>query len=213
MFFGITKNFVGFVILYLKTGFNKMDIRKYIQDSISTKEKILNDAQMISGIQRIADVMVDAYENGNKVLTAGNGGSACDSQHIAGELVAKFFIDRPGLNAISLVNYISSLTATSNDYGYAKSFSRQIQALANKGDVFIAISTSGNSENILAALEEARNKGVITVGLVGEKECKMDSLCDYIIHVPSTCTPTIQESHIMIGHIICALVEETLFGD
>ena len=189
-----------------------MNIKKYIQDSIDTKTEILNNELILSDINKISDIIVDAYRNGNKVLTAGNGGSACDSQHIAGELVAKFFIDRPGLNAISLVNYISSLTATSNDYGYAKSFSRQIQALANKGDVFIAISTSGNSENILAALEEARNKGVITVGLVGGKECKMDSLCDHIIHVPSTCTPTIQESHIMIGHIICALVEEALFS-
>ena len=190
-----------------------MDIKKYIKDSVDTKTKILNDAQIISTIQKIADVIVDAYKNGNKVLTAGNGGSACDSQHIAGELVAKFFIDRPGLNAISLVNYISSLTAISNDYGYDKSFSRQIQALANKGDVFIALSTSGNSENIILALEEARKKSVITIGLVGEKECKMDTLCDYIIHVPSSITPNIQESHIMIGHIICALVEETIFSN
>ena len=189
-----------------------MDIKQYIQNSIDTKTKILNNENILLDIEKIADIIVDAYRDNKKVLTAGNGGSACDSQHIAGELVAKFFIDRPGLNAISLVNYISSLTATSNDYGYAKSFSRQIQALANKGDVFIAISTSGNSENILMALEEARKKGVVTVGFVGEKECKMDSLCDYIIHVPSTITPNIQESHIVIGHIICALVEETLFG-
>lgn len=190
-----------------------MDIKKYIAASIDTKTKILNDEKIIETIKKIADRIVECYRFNKKVLTAGNGGSACDSQHIAGELVAKFFIDRPGLNAISLVNYISSLTATSNDYGYAKSFSRQIQALANKGDIFIAISTSGNSENILAALKEAKDMGVITVGLVGEKECKMDPLCDYIIHVPSTCTPTIQESHIMIGHIICALVEDTLFNN
>ncbi len=189
-----------------------MDIKSYILASINTKTKILNDETILETIKKIADRIVEAYRLNKKVLTAGNGGSACDSQHIAGELVAKFFIDRPGLNAISLVNYISSLTATSNDYGYAKSFSRQIQALADEGDVFIAISTSGNSENILAALEEARKKGVVTVGFVGEKECKMDVLCDYIIHVPSDCTPTVQESHIMIGHIICALVEETIFA-
>ena len=190
-----------------------MDIKNYIQSSIDTKIKILNDEAILETIKKIADRIVEAYRLNKKVLTAGNGGSACDSQHIAGELVAKFFIDRPGLNAISLVNYISSLTATSNDYGYEKSFSRQIQALANEGDIFIAISTSGNSGNIIAALQEARQKGVITVGLVGNKECKMDSLCDYIIHVPSDCTPTVQESHIMIGHIICALVEETLFEE
>lgn len=189
-----------------------MDIQKYIQESVSVKNTILNDTQIISTIQKIADLIVDAYKDGKKVLTAGNGGSACDSQHIAGELVAKFFLNRPGLNAIALVNYISSLTAISNDFGYEKSFSRQIQALSENGDVFIALSTSGNSENILLALEEAKKKGLITVGLVGKNECKMDALCDYIIHVPSTVTPMIQESHIMIGHIICAVVEETLFG-
>lgn len=189
-----------------------MNITKYIQNSIDTKSKILADTHTISAIQKISDVIVDAYRNGNKVLTAGNGGSACDSQHIAGELVAKFFIDRPGLNAIALVNYISSLTAISNDDGYDKSFSRQIQALANKNDIFIALSTSGNSTNIISALEEAKEKGLITVGLVGQNNCKMDDLCDYIIHVPSTVTPNIQEAHIMIGHIICAMVEETIFA-
>lgn len=189
----------------------KVDIKRYIQDSIDTKTKILNNKNILGTVEKIADRIVETYRFDKKVLTAGNGGSACDSQHIAGELVAKFFIDRPGLNAISLVNYISSLTATSNDYGYEKSFSRQIQALANKGDVFIAISTSGNSKNIILALEMAKKKGVVTVGLVGSKECEMDKLCDYIIHVPSASTPTIQESHIMIGHIICALVEETIF--
>ena len=189
-----------------------MDIKSYILASINTKTKILNDETILETIKKIADRIVEAYRLNKKVLTAGNGGSACDSQHMAGELVAKFFIDRPGLNAIALVNYISSLTAISNDYGYDKSFSRQIQALANEGDVFIALSTSGDSENILKALEEARNKGVVTVGLVGERKCKMDGLCDYIIHVPSSSTPTIQESHIMIGHVMCALVEETLFS-
>lgn len=189
-----------------------MDIKKYIQNSIDTKTKILNDKEIVSKIEDIANVVVNAYKNNKKILTAGNGGSACDSQHIAGELVAKFFIDRPGLNAISLVNYISSLTATSNDYGYEKSFSRQIQALANEGDIFIAISTSGNSKNIISAILEAKSKGVITVGFVGENKCQMDELCDYIIKVPSTVTPMIQESHIMIGHIICALVEEKMFG-
>jgi len=189
-----------------------MNLKAYIQDSIDTKTKILNDDKILSLINKISEEIVKAYKNNKKVLTAGNGGSACDSQHIAGELVAKFFIDRPGLNAIALVNYISSLTAVSNDYGYEKSFSRQIQALADKGDIFIALSTSGNSKNIVLALEEAKNKGLITVGLVGKNNCKMDSLCDFIIHVPSATTPIVQESHIMIGHIICALVENALFG-
>ena len=188
-----------------------MDIKKYIQDSIDTKTKILNDENILETIKKIADRIVDAYRLDKKVLTAGNGGSAGDAQHIAGELVNKFLVDRPGLTAFSLTTDTSTLTAISNDYGYEKSFSRQIQANAKEGDIFIGISTSGNSKNIVLALEEARKKGVITVGLVGFKECEMDKYCDYIIHVPSLSTPTIQESHIMIGHIICGLVEEAIF--
>lgn len=189
-----------------------MDIKQYIQDSIDTKTTILNDDSILSTINKIADTIVEAYKNDNKVLTAGNGGSAGDAQHIAGELVSKFFFDRPGLTAFSLTTNSSIITAISNDYGYENSFSRQIQANAKEGDVFIGISTSGNSKNIILALQEARKKGVITVGLVGEKDCEMDKYCDYIIHIPSDSTPTIQESHIMIGHIICALVEEAIFN-
>lgn len=189
-----------------------MDAKKYIQDSIDTKTKILNDENILETINKIANVIVDAYKKDKKVLTAGNGGSAGDAQHIAGELVSKFFFDRPGLSAFSLATDTSILTAIGNDYGYEKSFARQIQANAKEGDVFIGISTSGNSKNIVIALEEAKKKGVITVGLVGEKECNMDQWCDYIIHVPSNSTPTIQESHIMIGHIVCALVEEAIFS-
>ncbi len=189
-----------------------MDIKAYIQDSIDAKNAILNNEKILSTIQKIADKIVEAYKNDKKVLTAGNGGSAGDAQHIAGELVSRFFFDRPGLSAFALTTDTSILTAIGNDYGYEKSFSRQVQANAKEGDVFIAISTSGNSKNIINALEEAKNKGVTTVGFVGKKECKMDGLCDYIIHVPSSKTPTIQESHIMIGHIICALVEEAIFG-
>lgn len=188
-----------------------MDIKEYIRGSINTKEQILIDEAMIATIYNIADVIVKAYNNGNKVLTAGNGGSAGDAQHIAGELVSKFFFDRPGLSAFSLATDTSILTAIGNDYGYEKSFSRQIQANAQAGDVFIGISTSGNSRNIVLALEEAKNRGVVTVGFVGQKVCDMDKFCDYIIHIPSTSTPTIQESHIMVGHIICALVENDIF--
>ena len=189
-----------------------MDIKQYIKDSINTKSLILNDESILSTINKIADEIVEAYKNDKKVLTAGNGGSAGDAQHIAGELVSKFFFDRPGLTAFSLATDTSILTAIGNDYGYEKSFSRQIQANAKEGDVFIGISTSGNSKNIVLALQEAQKKGVITVGLVGLKECDMDKYCDYIIHVPSSSTPTIQESHIMIGHIVCALVEEAIFS-
>ena len=188
-----------------------MNIKNYIQNSIDTKTKILNDEKFINTIQVIADVIVKAYSKGKKVLTAGNGGSAGDAQHIAGELVSRFFFDRPGLSAFALSTDTSILTAIGNDYGYELSFARQIQANANEGDIFIGISTSGNSKNIVKAIEEAKKKGVITVGLVGEKECEMDKICDYILKVPSTSTPTIQESHIMIGHIICAIVEEEIF--
>lgn len=188
-----------------------MIIENYIQASIDTKQKILNDKNILATIQNAANAIIKAYKNGKKVLTAGNGGSAGDAQHIAGELVSKFFFDRPGLSAFSLATDTSILTAIGNDYGYDKSFSRQIQANANDGDVFIAISTSGNSKNIVNAILEAKQKNVTTIGLVGQKACEMDTLCDYIIKVPSESTPTIQESHIMIGHIICAIVEEAIF--
>ena len=189
-----------------------MDIKQYIQDSITTKQNILNDENILETIKKVADRIVDAYRLDKKVLTAGNGGSAGDAQHIAGELVSRFFFNRPGLSAFSLATDTSILTAIGNDYGYEMSFARQIQANAKEGDVFIGISTSGNSKNIVLALQEAKKKGVITVGLVGSKECEMDKYCDYIIHVPSSSTPTIQESHIMIGHIVCALVEEAIFS-
>lgn len=188
-----------------------MLIENYIQASIETKQKILNDKNILATIQKVANEIVKAYENGKKVLTAGNGGSAGDAQHIAGELVSKFFFDRPALSAFSLATDTSILTAIGNDYGYENSFSRQIQANANEGDIFIAISTSGNSKNIIKAVEEAKLKNVTVVGLVGAKDCKMDNICDYIIKVPSFCVPIVQESHIMIGHIICAIVEEKLF--
>lgn len=190
-----------------------MFIENYIQDSIDTKKKILEDKKIIDIIQRAAEAIIVSYKNGGKVLTAGNGGSAGDAQHIAGELVSKFYFDRPGLSAFALTTDTSIITAIGNDYGYEKLFERQIQANGNKGDVFIGISTSGNSKNIVLALEEARRKGLVTIGFAGEKECLMDKLCDFMIKVPSCETPKIQESHIMIGHIICAIVEKAIFGE
>lgn len=190
---------------------SNMDIKSYINNSIKTKTEILNNEKFLFLIEEVAQVIVKAYSEGKKVLTAGNGGSAGDAQHIVGELVSKVFIERPALGAIALTTDTSVITAISNDFGYEEVFARQIQANAKSGDVFITISTSGNSKNIIKALEVAKTKGVVTVGLTGEKECKMDELCDYIIHVPSDCTPIIQESHIMISHIICAKVEESLF--
>ena len=189
-----------------------MFIEEYIKESISVKENLLNNKETVAVIQKIADSIIKAYKDGKKVLTAGNGGSAADAQHIAGELVSRFYFNRPGLSAFALTTDTSILTAIGNDFGYDVTISRQIQANAKKGDVFIAISTSGNSKNIVEALKEAKKIGVTTVGFVGQKDCEMDKLCDYIIKVPSTDTPKIQESHIMVAHIICALVEEGMFS-
>jgi D-sedoheptulose 7-phosphate isomerase len=186
-------------------------IQSYLRNSIEVKENILNNQELVDLIQTVSKVIIEAYKRGNKVLIAGNGGSAADAQHIAGELVSKFNFDRPGLPAIALTVDTSILTAIGNDYGYEKSFSRQVQANGNKGDIFIGISTSGNSINIINAVEESKNKGIISIGFTGNQVCKMDELCDYCIKIPSNETSKIQESHIMIGHIICAIVEKTLF--
>lgn len=188
-----------------------MFIENYIKDSIATKQALLEDKGIISTIEKVVEVIVEGYKNDKKVLIAGNGGSAADAQHIAGELVSRFYFDRPGLASIALTTDSSILTAIGNDYGYDMTFSRQVQANGQKGDVFIGISTSGNSKNILAAIEEAKKKGITTVGFVGKNSCKMDEECDFVIKVPSSETPKIQESHIMIGHIICAMVESKMF--
>lgn len=186
-------------------------IKNYIKNSILAKEQILSDADLLSLIEKTANLIVEAYNSGKKVLTAGNGGSAGDAQHIAAELVSKFMLDRPALNAIALTTNSSVLTAVGNDYSAEYIFSRQIQAYGNSGDIFIAISTSGNSLNIINAIKEAKNRGMVVIGLVGSKKSKMDNLCDILLRVPSEQTPIIQESHIMMGHIICALVEKELF--
>jgi D-sedoheptulose 7-phosphate isomerase len=149
--------------------------------------------------------------NGNKILLAGNGGSAADCQHLAGELVSRFHYDRPGLPAVALTTDTSILTAIGNDYGYEYLFARQIEALANSGDVFFAISTSGSSPNILQALQTAREKGVATVGLTGRSGGEMPALCEHCLCVPADSTPRIQEGHILVGHIICCLIEQGMF--
>lgn len=187
-------------------------IKSEIQKSITVKSKILEDIKLLENIKGAAKLCIDTYKEEGKILIAGNGGSAADAQHIAGELVSRFYFDRPGLNAMALTTDTSILTAIGNDYGYEKLFERQIQANGKKGDVFIAISTSGNSKNIILALEECKRKGIKAIGLTGERESKMDELCDITIKVPSSSTPNIQESHIMIGHIICAIIEEQIFG-
>ena len=183
-----------------------------IKKSISVKEMMLNDGRLIELINEVVALIVRGYQHGNKVMLAGNGGSAADAQHLAGELVSRFYFDRPGLAAMALTTDTSILTAIGNDYGFGKIFSRQVQANGKKGDVFIGISTSGKSENIIAALEESRTMGIYTVGLTGASGGTMADYCDICIKVPSDETPRIQEAHILIGHVICAGVEALLFS-
>lgn len=186
-------------------------IKNYIDNSIKVKSQILNNENLLDNIKKSVDLVITAYKNQNKILIAGNGGSAADSQHIATELVSKFLKERSALNAIALTTNTSILTAIGNDYGNDEIFARQIQAYGQKNDIFIAISTSGNSENIIKAIIEAKNRGLKIIGLSGISNSKIDSLCDVLIKVPSNETPIVQESHIMIGHIICALAEKELF--
>ena len=191
-------------------------INEYIKDqvekSIDVKQRFLNDNELMALIKEVSFKIVEAYKNGNKTLIAGNGGSAADAQHIAGEFVSKFYFDRPGLASLALTTDTSIITAIGNDYGYEKLFSRQVQANGAKGDVFIGISTSGNSANVIEALKECKSKGIITVGFTGQNGGKMAELCDFCIKVPSNETPRVQEVHILVGHIICAVVEEAIFG-
>lgn len=187
-------------------------IKEHFQESILVKEQILKDEDLITLIKNVSLEVIKAYKNGNKTLLAGNGGSAADAQHIAGEFISRFYFDRPGIASIALTTDTSVLTAIGNDYGYENLFARQVQAQGVKGDIFIGISTSGNSKNILKVLDLCKQKGIISIGLSGASGGAMNELCDYCIKVPSTCTPRIQEAHILIGHIICAIVEEELFG-
>ena len=186
-------------------------IRGHIEESVQTKQLILKNEQMLGQIGQAADMIIQAYRSGKKTLLAGNGGSAADAQHIAGEFVSKFYFDRPGIPSIALTTDTSILTAIGNDYGFERLLARQVEAQGVEGDVFIGISTSGNSKNIVAALRACKEKGIHTIGLTGSKPCEMDSLCDITLKVPSDQTPRIQESHIMIGHILCGLVEADLF--
>ncbi len=188
-------------------------IRNSIQATKATIELALADAALISAVEQAGISCINALKNGRKILLVGNGGSAADSQHIAAELVSRLNYDRPGLCAIALTTDTSALTAIGNDYGYDRVFARQIEAVGQEGDVLIAISTSGNSSNIMAALEAARAKGISTIGLTGKSGGKMGGMCDIALKMPSSNTPNIQECHIMFGHIICQMIEDTIFGE
>lgn len=190
-------------------------MRDYIQKSLigtqQTLDRMLHDELLLATLKEIAKASVACLKNGGKILLAGNGGSAADAQHIAGELVSRFEFDRPGLPAIALTTDTSILTAIGNDYGYEKLFARQVQAHGNKGDIFIGYSTSGRSKNILNALEESRRKGLISVGFGGDAGGLLPDLCDHLLLVPAQTTPKIQEGHLILGHILCGLIENSLF--
>jgi D-sedoheptulose 7-phosphate isomerase len=187
-------------------------VKAQVKSSLDVKAAVLESAELLEKITQVAAIVTAAYKNNKKTLLAGNGGSAADSQHIAGEFVSRFYFDRPGLPSIALTTDTSIMTAIGNDYGYEKLFARQVQAMGNEGDVFIAISTSGNSPNIIKALEVCKEKGITSIGLTGMSGGKMATLCDLCLNVPSNETPRIQEVHILIGHIICCIVEEELFS-
>jgi len=184
-----------------------------IEASIAVKERLLSGVEVVSSIAKVSEILVEALEQGNKVLLFGNGGSAADAQHMAAEFVGRFAFDRPPLPALALSVNTSCVTAIGNDYGFDQVFSRQIEALAHRGDVAIGISTSGNSPNVVSALSVSRQKGLHTIALTGCTGGKLKNEVDYCICVPSSDTPRIQECHILIGHIISELVEQTIFHE
>jgi len=186
-------------------------IKSIIEASVHTKQLLLNDPVLMGTIEKVTTVIAQAFRAGNKVLFCGNGGSAADAQHLAAEFSGRFYTDRDPLPAEALHCNSSYMTAVANDYGYDVVYSRIVKGMGKPGDVLIGLSTSGNSVNIMKAMEQAAQIGMINVVLTGESGGKLRNMCDYLINVPSSDTPRIQESHIMIGHIICELVETELF--
>jgi D-sedoheptulose 7-phosphate isomerase len=188
-----------------------MRIKEAIQQSIDVKKQLLADDQLLETIRKVVDVCIKSFKNGGKVLFCGNGGSAADAQHLAAELSGRFYFDREPLDSEALHVNTSYLTAVANDYSFDEVFSRLVKAKGRKGDVLIGLSTSGNSPNVIKAFETANKLGMITVGLTGEAGGKMKDVSTHLISIPSKDTPRIQESHILIGHIICELIESELF--
>ncbi len=187
-------------------------IQRYIKDSTASLSKMSSDTQLMSEVTNIADECVSRLQKGKKLLFAGNGGSAADCQHMAGEYVSRFLFDRDGLPAIALTTDSSILTAIGNDYGFENLFSRQVEALGASGDLLFCYSTSGNSENILKAIEAAKKMDICVAGMTGFNKGKMDDMCDYLIQIPSSHTPNIQEGHLIAGHAICCAVEQQIFN-
>lgn len=188
-----------------------MRIKEAIQQSIDVKRNILSDARLIELIENVSDKCIDSLQAGGKILFCGNGGSAADAQHLAAELSGRFYFDRDPLNAEALHVNTSFLTAVANDYSYDEVFSRSVKAQGKKGDVLIGFSTSGNSQNVIKAFKTAKEMDMVTIGLTGKSGGKMKEVSDFLMNVPSNDTPRIQESHILIGHIICELIENKIF--
>jgi D-sedoheptulose 7-phosphate isomerase len=188
-------------------------IKTIIQASIDVKQQLLQNEELLSNIDTVVQVMVEALKKGARIYFCGNGGSAADAQHLAAELSGRFYLERKALPAEALHTNTSYLTAVANDYGYDTIYARLVEGILNKGDILVGLSTSGNSANIVKAFEAARTKGVITVGFTGWSGGIIKGLSDYVFNVPSTDTPRIQESHILIGHIICQMVEEGMTGN
>jgi D-sedoheptulose 7-phosphate isomerase len=187
-------------------------ISSIINESIKVKQALMGDIHLIAQIDTVVKVITTAFQNGNSVYFAGNGGSAADAQHLAAEFSGRFYKDRKALPSEALHCNTSYLTAVANDYSYEVIYARLIEGITKPGDILVGISTSGNSGNIVKAFEMAKTKQVVTIGFTGEKGGKMKEISDYLINVPSNDTPRIQESHILVGHIICELVESNIFG-
>ncbi|MBL0309715.1 MAG: D-sedoheptulose 7-phosphate isomerase [Bacteroidetes bacterium] len=187
-------------------------IKAIVSASVEVKNKILADNILLNRIEEVSKLISTAFKSGNRLYLCGNGGSAADAQHLAAEFTGRFYSDREPLPAEAFHVNTSFLTAVANDYSYDEVYQRAVKAHVRKGDVLIGISTSGNSKNILLAQEEAKKRGAVVISFTGETGGKMKDFCDYLFNVPSKDTPRIQESHILIGHIICQLVEETLFA-
>lgn len=190
----------------------KVTPKEILQQSIEVKQALLQNEQTLDRISQAVETCIESLSKGGQILLCGNGGSAADAQHIAAELTGRFYLDRQPLRAEALHVNGSYLTAVANDYGFEAIYKRQVEAKANVGDILIVLSTSGNSPNILAALEQAKSQGARTIGLTGSTGGKMATMCDLLLTVPSTDTPRIQECHITMGHIICQLIETGLFG-
>lgn len=191
----------------------KTQIETIISDSIAVKQRLLEDEALLGRLQEVADACIACFKADGKLLFCGNGGSAADAQHLSAELSGRFYKDRAPLFAEALHVNTSFLTAVANDYSYDEVYARMVRAAGRPGDVLFAISTSGNSGNILRAVEAAKAQSMLVVGMTGASGGKMREACDYLLNVPSAITPRIQESHILMGHILCELIEEGVFGE